>query len=191
MKKINLFFILILGLLIACNNDKDQKTNISIDDNALNSISKDSYIEHIKTLSSDEFEGRMPFTEGEKKTITYIKDQFEKLRLKPANNESYFQEIPMVEISSTTQKTLTITGDKGNLSLSYLDDFVMGSRRQNNLVEVKNSELVFAGFGIVAPEYNWNDYEGLDVKGKTIVVMVNDPGYYNKDLFKGETMTYY
>ena len=75
--------------------------------------------------------------------------------------------------------------------MTYLDDFVMASRRQNELIEVKNSELVFAGFGIVAPEYNWNDYEGLDVKGKTIVVMVNDPGYYNKELFKGETMTYY
>ncbi len=190
MKKINIFFILALGVLIACNN-KDQKTNISIDDNALNSISKDSYIEHIKILSSDEFEGRMPFTEGERKTITYIKDQFEKLGLKPGNKESFFQEVPMVEISSTPPKTLTITGEKGNLSFSYLDDFVMGSRRQNDVVEVKNSELVFAGFGIVAPEYNWNDYEGLDVKGKTIVVMVNDPGYYNKDLFKGETMTYY
>lgn len=191
MKKINIFFILALGVLIACNNDKNQKTSISIDDSALNSISKDSYIEHIKTLSSDEFEGRMPFTEGEKKTITYIKDQFEELGLKPGNKESFFQEVPMVEISSTPPKTLTITGEKGGLSLSYLDDFVMGSRRQNDLVEVKNSELVFAGFGIVAPEYNWNDYEGLDVKGKTIVVMVNDPGYYNKDLFKGETMTYY
>lgn len=191
MKKINIFFILALGLLIACNNNKDQKTSTSIDDNALNSISKDSYIDHIKTLSSDEFEGRMPFTEGEKKTITYIKDQFEELGLKPGNKESYFQEVPMVEISSTAPKTLLITGDKGDLSLSYLDDFVMGSRRQNDLIEVNNSELVFAGFGIVAPEYNWNDYEGLDVKGKTIVVMVNDPGFYNKDLFKGETMTYY
>ena len=191
MKKINLFFILIFGLLIACNNDKDQKTNISIDDNALNSISKDSYIEHIKILSSDEFEGRMPFTEGEKKTITYIKDQFEELGLKPGNNGSFFQEVPMVEISSIPPKTLTISGEKGNLSLTHLDDFVMGSRRQNNVVEVKDSELVFAGFGIVAPEYDWNDYEDLDVKGKTVVVMINDPGYYNKDLFKGETMTYY
>jgi Zn-dependent M28 family amino/carboxypeptidase len=191
MKKINIFFILALGLLIACNNNKDQKISTSIDDNALNSISKDSYIEHIKILSSDEFEGRMPFTEGERKTITYIKEQFEKIGLKPGNKESFFQEVPMVEISSTPPKTLKITGEKGDLSLTHLDDFVMGSRRQNDLVEVKNSELVFAGFGIVAPEYNWNDYEGLDVKGKTIVVMVNDPGYYNKDLFKGETMTYY
>lgn len=191
MKKINIFLILALSVLIACNNDKNQNTSISIDDNSLKSISKDSYIEHIKTLSSDEFEGRMPFTEGEKKTITYIKDQFEQLGLKPGNKESFFQEVPMVEISSTPPKTLTITGEKGELSLSYLDDFVMGSRRQNDLVEVNDSELVFAGFGIVAPEYNWNDYEGLDVKGKTVIVMVNDPGFYNKDLFKGETMTYY
>src|SRR5690554_1028432 len=191
MKKFNIFFILSLNLLIACNNNKDQKISTSIDDNALNSISKDSYIEYIKILSSDEFEGRMPFTEGERKTITYIKDQFEKLGLKPGNNESFFQEVPLVEITSMPQKTFTITGEKGNLSLSLLDDFVMGSRRQNDLIEVKDSELVFAGFGIVAPEYNWNDYENLDVKGKTVIVMVNDPGFYNKDLFKGETMTYY
>lgn len=191
MKIRNIFFILTLGSLVACNNSSELKEIPSIDENALNSISKDNYIEHIKILSSDEFEGRMPFTEGEKKTIAYIKDQFEKIGLAPGNNESFFQEVPLVEISSTPNNTMKIVGDKGNLNLSYLDDYVMGSRRQNENIEAKDSELVFAGFGIVAPEYNWNDYEGLDVKGKTIVVMVNDPGYYNKELFKGETMTYY
>lgn len=191
MKISNIFFILALGSLVSCNNNSKLKEIPSIDENALNTISKDNYIEHIKILSSDEFEGRMPFSEGEKKTITYIKDQFEEIGLTPGNNQSFFQEVPLVEISSTPNNTLKIVGDKGNLTLSYLDDYVMGSRRQNENIEAKDSELIFAGFGIVAPEYNWNDYEGLDVKGKTIVVMVNDPGYYNKELFKGETMTYY
>lgn len=191
MKQINVFFILFLGLLIACNTNSTDQKPPSIDDNALNSISSERYIEHIKVLSSDEFEGRMPFTEGEKKTIDYIKTQFEKLGLEPGNRGSFYQEVPMVEITSTPSRSITISGDNGNLSLNHLDDFVMGSNRQSKLVEADDSELVFAGFGIVAPEYNWNDYENLDVKGKTVVVMINDPGYYNKDLFKGETMTYY
>lgn len=191
MKQINVFFILFLGLLIACNTNSTDQKPPSIDDNALNSISSERYIEHIKVLSSDEFEGRMPFTEGEKKTIDYIKTQFEKLGLEPGNRGSFYQEVPMVEITSTPSRSITISGDNGNLSLNHLDDFVMGSNRQSKLIEADDSELVFAGFGIVAPEYNWNDYENLDVKGKTVVVMINDPGYYNKDLFKGETMTYY
>ena len=191
MKAINFFIFGTLATLVACNSGTQEQGSLIIDDQALTTISKDSYIEHIKTLSSDEFEGRMPFTEGEEKTINYIKNNFEEIGLTPGNGESFFQKVPLVEVTSTPNKILNITGKNGNLSLSLLDDFVMGSRRQSELLEVKNSDLVFAGFGIVAPEYNWNDYEGLDVKGKTIVVMVNDPGFYNKELFKGETMTYY
>ena len=190
MKSIYLFFILVLGSLVACNN-KEQSALPTLSNEALSAASKDSYTEHIKILSSDDFLGRMPFTSGEEKTINYIKEQFEKIGLDPGNNGSYFQEVPMVEVTSSPHQSLNITGEEGELKLSLLDDFVMGSRRQNDLIEVKDSELVFAGFGIVAPEYNWNDYENLDVKGKTVVVMVNDPGFYNQDLFKGETMTYY
>lgn len=190
MKKINILFYLALASLAACNSSNQNQVS-TLDSTALNSISKDSYIEHIKTLSSDEFEGRMPFSEGEKKTINYIKAQFEELGLKQGNNDSYFQEVPLVEVTSTPNKILKISGKNGEISLTSLDDYVLGSRRQDSEIEVKDSELIFAGFGIVAPEYNWNDYEGLDVKGKTVIVMVNDPGYYNNDLFKGKTMTYY
>lgn len=190
MKSIHLFFILALCSLVACNNN-DQSTIPSLSDEALSAISKDSYTEHIKILSSDEFEGRMPFTAGEEKTISYIKEQFENLGLEPGNNGSFFQEVPMVEVISSPNQRLKVSGKNGEVTFSLLDDFVMGSRRQSETTKVEDSELVFAGFGIVAPEYNWNDYEDLDVKGKTVVVMVNDPGFYNQELFKGETMTYY
>lgn len=162
-----------------------------LDESALGTLNAETFVEHVKTLSSDAFEGRMPFTAGEKKTIDYIQAQFEQLGLEPGNKDSYLQEVPMVELESVSPKTLTIKGEKASATFSLMDDFVMGSRRQNATIDVAQTPLVFAGFGIVAPEYNWNDYEGLDVKGKTVVVMVNDPGHYDPTLFKGETMTYY
>lgn len=189
MKKKGLFMLLATALLASCNNEDTD--GLKQDAVALNSITEEGFIQSVKTLSSDEFLGRMPFTEGETKTINYLKDQFELIGLEPGNGGSFFQEVPLVEITSSPSGQLSISGEKGELNLTLLEDFVMGSRQLKERVEVAETELIFAGFGIVAPEYNWNDYEGLDVKGKTVVVMVNDPGYYNKDLFKGETMTYY
>jgi Zn-dependent M28 family amino/carboxypeptidase len=97
----------------------------------------------------------------------------------------------MAEIESKPTGPMIIKGKTGSVSLSYLDEYVATTRRVTEQVKVENSEMIFAGFGIVAPEYNWNDYAGLDVKGKTIIVMVNDPGFYDSTLFKGKTMTYY
>lgn len=176
--------------LVACNNNETSEAP-AVDSVAMNAISEENFVNTVKTLSSDEFLGRMPFTEGETKTINYLKEQFESLGLQPGNGDSYFQEVPLVEITSHPSETLTLSGENGSINLSLLDDFVMGSRHLEETIQVDDSELIFAGFGIVAPEYDWNDYEGLDVKGKTVVVMVNDPGYYDKKLFKGETMTYY
>lgn len=159
---------------------------------ALKAINDTTFSKHIAVLASDDFEGRKPFTTGETKTINYLKDEFEKLGLKPGNGESYFQEVPMVDVKSTPTD-LIIKSDATNsvTTLKYLDNFVAASRHLVNQVKVDNSELVFAGYGIVAPEYKWNDYEGLNVKGKTVVVMVNDPGFLDSTLFKGKTMTYY
>src|SRR5690554_5659740 len=189
MKKNGVFMLLAAALLAGCNNEGKQE--LSDNAAALNSITEEGFIESVKTLSSDEFLGRMPFTEGETKTINYLKEQFEQIGLEPGNGDSFFQEVPLVEITSSPSQQLTISGEKGKLDLTFLEDFVMGSRQLKDRVDVSETELVFAGFGIVAPEYDWNDYEGLNVKGKTVIVMVNDPGYYNKDLFKGQTMTYY
>ena len=145
------------------------------------------------TLSSDEFMGRMPFTEGEKITTSFLEQEFKKMGLEPGNGDSYFQDVPMVSITSSPSEKMEFKGAKGNLTAEGLKDFVIWTQRTDSLVAVENAEVVFAGFGIVAPEYGWNDYKNLDVKGKIVVVLVNDPGFGTEDasLFKGNTMTYY
>ena len=145
------------------------------------------------TLSSDEFMGRMPFTEGEKITTSFLEQEFKKMGLEPGNGDSYFQDVPMVSITSSPSEKMEFKSAKGNLTAEGLKDFVIWTQRTDSLVAVENAEVVFAGFGIVAPEYGWNDYKNLDVKGKIVVVLVNDPGFGTEDasLFKGNTMTYY
>jgi len=149
--------------------------------------------EHIAALANDSMQGRKPFTAGETKAINYIAAQFKKLGLEPGNHGSYFQEVPMVEVTSTPTSTMDITGAKEAFHLHAGTDFVASTRREQESIQLKNSPLVFAGYGVVAPEYHWNDYAGLDVKGKTVVVLVNDPGFKSGDhtLFHGDTMTYY
>jgi len=147
--------------------------------------------QHIAVLANDSLLGRKPFTVGEDKTIAYIAAQFKQLGLEPGNNGSYFQEVPMVEIGAAETPTMQITG-KTPMDLKMGTDFVAATRREVDTIALKNSPLVFAGFGVVAPEYNWNDYAGVDVKGKTVVVLVNDPGFKAEEkLFKSDTMTYY
>ena len=178
------FIIILIAIsLIGCNSP----------DNSKNEISLENIENHIIALSSDDFLGRQPFTEGETKTINYIKSEFEKLGVQPGNKGSYFQEVPMVEIEATNVGSLEILSSKGTASLEFMTDFVALTRRVTEQIDVKDSEIVFAGYGIVAPEYNWNDYENLDVKGKTVVVLVNDPGFGGTDesFFKANTMTYY
>ncbi|HWK99446.1 MAG TPA: M28 family metallopeptidase, partial [Parapedobacter sp.] len=154
-------------------------------------IDAESFTAYVKALSADEFLGRKPFTRGDTLTVNYIAEEFGKIGLEPGNGDSYFQEVPMVEITSTPGPALAFNKDSRQLQLSYLDDYVIGSPRTDAQINIRETELVFAGFGIVAPEYEWNDYAGLDASGKTVVVMVGDPGFYDKDLFKGDTMTYY
>ena len=162
-------------------------------DNALNSINAEDLTKHVKILASDEFEGRRPFTNGETKTIEYLKGVFEELGLKPGNNGSYFQEVPLVQVSATPNEKMTLSSGNEGIFLDFKTEFVAGSRRLVDEIKIEKSELIFAGYGIVAPEYNWNDYEGLDLKGKTVVVLANDPGLHSDDstFFKGKTMTYY
>ncbi|MCW3464637.1 M28 family metallopeptidase [Chitinophaga nivalis] len=161
------------------------------DSTAIKAIHAESFAARIRVLASDAFEGRKPFTRGEDSTIQYLAAQFKQLGLKPGNGNSYFQQVPMVSIGSRPAGNLVIKGAGGEVSLQYLDDFVAATRRVQEQVRIDQSPLVFAGYGIVAPEYNWNDYAGLDVKGKTVVVLINDPGFSDSTLFKGRTMTYY
>ncbi|MEQ8711998.1 MAG: M28 family metallopeptidase [Cyclobacteriaceae bacterium] len=156
-------------------------------------ISEASLRSHVETLASDDFQGRKPFTEGEIKTINYLQDRFKEYGLEPGNVDSYFQDVPMVEITGTPSSTMIISGGFEDVVLNVSEDFVAFSEKPVDEVSLEASELVFAGYGVVAPEYGWNDYEGIDVKGKTVVVLVNDPGFASGDstFFKGETMTYY
>lgn len=158
-----------------------------------NSINIKDMENYIRSLASDDFMGRQPFTPGEKKTIDYLAEQLKQIGYEPAFGDSYFQEVPMVEISSEVQGKAIIKNGKNQITLSAPDDIAVISPSINGLTDILESELVFAGFGISAPEQDWYDFKDLDVKGKTIVVMVNDPGLYTGDssLFKGREMTYY
>ena len=176
-------------LLGSCN----QTENTFGEEDGLAAFSADSLGKHIAELSNDDFEGRKPFTEGETKTIQYLKDKFIAVGLEPGNGNSYFQEVPMVNITTHAAPAMQVQSAGGNFSLKGPDDYVIWTDKTDAAVSLDNDELVFAGYGVVAPEYNWNDYEGLDVKGKVVMVLVNDPGFNAGDtsLFKGKTMTYY
>ena len=145
------------------------------------------------TLSSDEFMGRMPFTEGEQLTTSFLESKFKEMGLEPGNGDSYFQEVPMVSIITYPEQSIAFKGAQGSVVGEGLKDFVIWTQRTDSVVRIQDAEVVFAGFGIVAPEYGWDDYKNLDVKGKIVVVMINDPGFGSEDstFFKGNTMTYY
>lgn len=158
------------------------------------SLSVETVKEVTRTLSSDAFEGRAPATPGEDKTIGYIAGRFAAAGLSPANGTSWFQDVPMVEITADPAAQLLVTGGRTPLSFAYKTDMVAMSYRMVPRTEIRASEIVFVGYGINAPERGWNDYAGLDVKGKTVVILINDPDHAAKDLngpFGGRAMTYY
>ncbi len=147
-------------------------------------------------LASDEFEGRAPATAGEEKTVAYLEREFRSLGLQPGNPDGTFiQKVPMVGITSKTTATFTVGGK--TITPSGLTDYVALSRRVTPQIDVKNSDVVFVGYGVVAPEYGWDDYKGLDVRGKTVLMLINDPavtradGKLDETMFKGAAMTYY
>ncbi len=149
----------------------------------------------VKELSSDAYEGRAPGTVGEEKTLALLTAEFEKLGLKPGNKGSWFQDVPLVEITAKNVSALSFTGGKAPITAAYGPEMVIGTYRTTQpRIEVKDSPVVFVGYGINAPEKGWNDYAGLDVKGKTVLILVNDPDYQTPGLagpFNGRAMTYY
>jgi len=155
-------------------------------------------MEHIRMLSSDGFEGRAPGTAGEELSVNYIRQEFSRLGLAPGNPDgTYIQRVPMVGIVSTTRASFEVGGR--TLTPAVLSDFVAVSRHLEPDVEVRDSEIVFVGYGVVAPEYGWDDFKGVDVRGKTVIVLVNDPPVpdprdptkLDEAVFKGKAMTYY
>jgi Zn-dependent M28 family amino/carboxypeptidase len=209
MKK-NIAYAALLGLLafactessreVAETEEKDQviatdSTNLQP---ALQSINASDLLKHTKVLASDAFEGRGPGTAGEDSTVNYLTREFKRLGLQPGNPDGTFvQKVPM--FGFTAQPKASFTAGGKTINLSFPDDYVAVSRRFVQDVNVNSSDMVFVGYGIVAPEYGWDDYKGLDVKGKTIVMLINDPpipspnnpDQLDSTMFGGKAMTYY
>jgi Zn-dependent M28 family amino/carboxypeptidase len=165
---------------------------------ALDSITADGLLAHIKMLASDEFEGRAPGSKGEELSIKYIADQFKAIGLIPGNPDgTYFQEVPLAGIKTTPTASFVAGGQ--TMTLNYPDDYVASSARLQNEIKVDNSDIVFVGYGIVAPEYGWDDYKGVDMQGKTLLMLINDPpipdakdpAKLDDKMFRGRAMTYY
>ncbi len=165
---------------------------------ALDVITPDGLLAHIKVLASDEFEGRAPGTKGEELSVKYISDQFRSIGLKPGNPDgSYTQEVPLAGIKSDPKMSFTVGGS--TTELKYPDDYVASSARLVPEIKIDNSDVVFVGYGIVAPEYGWDDYKDIDLRGKTLLMLINDPpipdpkdpSKLDEKMFKGKAMTYY
>lgn len=188
---LKLKYLAFAALVLFCSCNQNKPTTDSED--GLAAFSADSIRLHVSELAHDSLMGRKPFTEGETKTIAYLQKQFKQAGLEPGNGDSYLQEVPMVNIQTNADPLMKVSSPKGDFTLKGFDDYVIWTDKITDKVSLNNDEVVFAGYGVVAPEHNWNDYAGLDVKGKIVLVMVNDPGFAAGDtsLFKGKTMTYY
>jgi Zn-dependent M28 family amino/carboxypeptidase len=160
---------------------------------ALESFTPDDLAADIAVIASDSFAGRAPSSVGEDRTMAFLEAEFQKLGLEPGNGTTWYQEVPLVRTTVQPGAELVVQGGGAQARFRFGDDFVAFSRRLDESVALDASPLVFVGHGVVAPEYEWNDYAGLDVKGKTVVVLVNDPGFATGDttMFRGPTMTYY
>jgi Zn-dependent M28 family amino/carboxypeptidase len=189
---------------LACNGDPDtaqqQGTNAKLALAAMPAIESQPILDHIKVLASDEYEGRAPGTKGEDKTVAYLVEQFKRIGLKPGNPDgTYTQKVPLVGIQAKNAQPLTLTKGGQKQTFKWADDVVAWTKRVVDQSAIVNSDLVFVGYGVEAPEFNWNDFKEVDVKGKTIVVLVNDPAVpdpsdpskLDPKTFGGNAMTYY
>ncbi|MCC5938933.1 MAG: M28 family peptidase [Lunatimonas sp.] len=176
--------ILLITWFVSCQSvNTDQGSTVQLDN-----LEK-----HIQVLSSDDFMGRMPFTDGETKTVAYLTEQFTAMGLTPGNGGSFEQAVPLKSVTTQANPEMDVRAGQVSHVFEGLKDYVLWTQRTEASLQVEEAELVFAGFGIVAPEYGWNDYQNLDVEGKIVLVLVNDPGFGSDDpaFFKGNTMTYY
>ncbi len=202
--------VTILALVIACTQAPPTNVNTNVNapastavvpaelKTAFDAITANDIMQHTKVLSGDEYEGRGPGTKGEELTVKYLTEQMQKIGLKPGNPDgTYVQKVPLAGF--TGQPTASFTAGDKKIDLTFPTDYVAVSRRFVPESKVENSDLVFVGYGVVAPEYGWDDYKGVDVKGKTIVMLINDPAVpdasdpskLDEKMFKGKAMTYY
>lgn len=191
--------LLLAAAVAACGESTDTKSSALADETAaLSSITAADLLQHIAVLADDSMEGRAPGTAGEERTVRYLTDQFQQLGLKPGNPDGTFvQDVPLVGI--TARPSASFKAGNRTLSLSFPNDYVAVTRRITPEVKVENSDIVFVGYGVVAPEYGWDDYKDVDVRGKTIVMLINDPAVplasdntkLDDAMFRGDAMTYY
>jgi Zn-dependent M28 family amino/carboxypeptidase len=181
--------------LSACKKVEDTPAVVAAPEMTVPALSEATMKAVTKELSLDSYEGRAPGSAGEVKTVAYLIEKFKAAGLEPGNNGSWTQDVPLVEITAKNVSSLSIADKAGKaISFAYGSEYVIGSYREKPQTKVDMSEMVFVGHGIVAPEKGWDDYAGVDVKGKTVVVMINDPDFDAKDLtgeFGGKAMTYY
>ncbi len=193
-----LFILAPVALFLASCGETPESSPVSIETNSPPSTSESAEIEailheHIAELASDEYGGRAPATEGEELTINYLREQFQALGVGPGNGDSYFQAVDVTELITSNEPLLQFQGSDYQANVTYHDQMVAGTQQQVPFVTVQGSDVVFVGYGINAPERNWNDYADIDVTDKTVIILVNDPGYATQDaeLFNGNAMTYY
>lgn len=183
-----------LLFVTACSQYSAQEVASSTPVIAAPELSEQTMKSVTRELSSDEFEGRAPGTQGEQKTMALLTKKFAEAGLQPGNGNSWFQDVPLVSIEAKDVSPLKIIGGKEDISFAYGPEMVVTSYQEQKAINIVDSEMVFVGYGINAPERGWNDYEGVDVKGKTVVILVNDPDFDTPGLegdFGGRAMTYY
>jgi Zn-dependent M28 family amino/carboxypeptidase len=196
MRLLSLALISALTLTSACQKAASQDMDTaSLPQIEVPALSEKTMQDVTRELSLDTYEGRAPGSIGEEKTVAYLISKFKAAGLEPGNNGSWTQDVPLIEITAKNVSALNIADRNGKaMSFAYGSEYVIGSYREAPKTDIKQSDMVFVGHGIVAPEKGWNDYSGVDVKGKTVVVMVNDPDFENQGLdgpFGGKAMTYY
>ncbi len=203
-----LFAAVALSLALACttaptnlntNSDATGSSSVAADlKPAFDSITANDIMQHTKVMSGDDYEGRGPGTKGEELTVNYLTTQYQRIGLKPGNPDgTYVQKVPLVGFTGAPTASFTVGAKQ--INLTFPTDYVAVSRRFVPESKVENSDVVFVGYGVVAPEYGWDDYKGLDVRGKTIVMLINDPQVpdsadptkLDDKLFKGKAMSYY
>jgi Zn-dependent M28 family amino/carboxypeptidase len=185
-------------VLIACSSTPQETSKgpaavPAAEKAAWSQINQDRLLARIKVLSSDEFEGRAPASEGETRTISFVEKEFKDAGLEPGNPDgTYVQKVPLIGITPdpNMQLTFTDTISKKQRTLNYGSDFMAWTKREVPRVSM-NSDMIFVGYGVVAPEFQWDDYKGVDVAGKVLVMLVNDPPVPDEKVFGGKAMTYY
>ena len=191
-RTLSILLISTISIFLVCCNSNTKTEGSTYTEDGFAAFNTDTLRHDITVLAADSLMGRKPFTQGETKAISYLQKRFAEVGLEPGNGHSYLQDVPMVNIETRADPVMQVQSPKGNFQLKGFDDYVIWTDKTDSLISLKNTELVFAGYGVNAPERGWNDYAGLDVKGKVVMVLVNDPGYgIDSSLFKGDTMTYY